>query len=49
MALKDLFGFTLAETADVLRTTPGAVKAALHPGERAAGGSRSQYRAQGAR
>lgn len=32
LALKDLFGFTLAETADVLRTTPGAVKAALHRG-----------------
>ena len=32
LALKDLFGFTLAEVADVLRTTTGAVKAALHRG-----------------
>lgn len=32
LTLKDLFGFTLAETAEVLRTTPGAVKAALHRG-----------------
>ncbi len=32
LALKDLFGFTLAEVADVLRTSVGAVKAALHRG-----------------
>jgi len=32
LALKDLFGFSLAETADVLRTSTGAVKAALHRG-----------------
>ncbi|MEU4194786.1 sigma-70 family RNA polymerase sigma factor [Kribbella sp. NPDC026611] len=32
LALKDLFGYTLAETADVLRTSVGAVKAALHRG-----------------
>ena len=32
LALKDLFGFTLAEVADVLRTSTGAVKAALHRG-----------------
>lgn len=32
LALKDLFGFTLAEVAEVLRTTTGAVKAALHRG-----------------
>jgi len=32
LALKDLFGFTLTEVADVLRTTTGAVKAALHRG-----------------
>jgi len=32
LALKDLFGYTLAEVADVLRTSVGAVKAALHRG-----------------
>ncbi|WP_371404376.1 sigma-70 family RNA polymerase sigma factor [Kribbella sp. NBC_00662] len=32
LALKDLFGFTLTEVADVLRTSVGAVKAALHRG-----------------
>jgi RNA polymerase sigma-70 factor (ECF subfamily) len=32
LALKDLFGFSLAEVADVLRTSTGAVKAALHRG-----------------
>ena len=32
LALKDLFGFTLVEVADVLRTSVGAVKAALHRG-----------------
>ncbi|MDX6251694.1 MAG: hypothetical protein QOF10_5054 [Kribbellaceae bacterium] len=32
LALKDLFGFSLAEVAEVLRTSTGAVKAALHRG-----------------
>ncbi|HEY4570654.1 MAG TPA: sigma-70 family RNA polymerase sigma factor, partial [Kribbella sp.] len=32
LALKDLFGYTIAEVADVLRTSVGAVKAALHRG-----------------
>jgi len=32
MALKDLFSFSLAEVAEVLSTTTGAVKAALHRG-----------------
>jgi RNA polymerase sigma-70 factor (ECF subfamily) len=32
IALKDLFGFSLTEIAETLRTTTGAVKAALHRG-----------------
>ena len=32
LALKDLFGYTLAEIAEVLQTSVGAVKAALHRG-----------------
>src|SRR5262249_862579 len=30
--LKDVFDFTIDETAGILTTTPGAIKAALHPG-----------------
>lgn len=32
VVLKDVFGYSLAETADVLDTSPGAVKSALHRG-----------------
>ena len=32
VALKDLFDFTIDETAAILTTTPGAIKAALHRG-----------------
>ena len=32
VVLKDVFGYSLAETADVLETSPGAVKSALHRG-----------------
>lgn len=35
--LKDVFGFSLEETADLLRTTTGAVKAALHRGREGLG------------
>lgn len=46
VVLKDVFGFSLAEIADQLRTTMGAVKSALHKGRAAleAGEARSAER-----
>lgn len=42
--LKEIYGFTAAETAEKLGTTPGAVKAALHRARAALEGTRQQLR-----